>query len=534
MDCQPAFAVAPAPLPDPAPRDGPFQAVAASLLVLATLGWVVARGPAYNPDAVSYDALARCLFAGDLWSFVTSCWSPGYPVALAPFLAIGLSVHAAALILSLLSGVAAMALMPRVGRFLGLSTWAIRIAMLLLAISPLWIVQSTIVSPDHLVVPLFLLYLLRVLRMSRSPSPRDGAIAGLLAGLMFWVRGFMLPFGLAALPIALLFAPRGRRLAAGAAYAAVLSAVAAPWVLATTLKYERPIVFTVGGVLRRLTLTEEFTRMPAREAPFLIPKGPWNLHDYYPPGSPFWDPPKPGYGIPLSLQANVCLSNLVGVARILANPGYGMILLLAALGFAAWWRAGHPRDVLRLLSWVAVYAGGYAVLQVRDRYFLTFLPFLFLLAAHGLTAAGICRALRAAALVFIVSVTVLQAARRVEETLRLEEGRLGLAYREAGRQIREGGGGAMAVLSEAKTAGKAASLSGRGVAVAHFGNAPYVALECPDPTGRETFRRLDVRWVVIDGGARLPASFLASNRFRRVGVFGPFASSPAFELWRLP
>lgn len=509
-----------------------FSVILAVVHGAAATAWAVVRGPAFNPDGVSYAALARSLLAGDARSLVNAFWSPAYPISLALPLALGLDVFDAARWVAIGAGAATIPVFLRLGETFGLGAGVVRVAACLLLLSPIWIPLTPLATPDILVVPVFTLYLVRFVRLSREPALRTGAAAGLVAGLLFLVRTYMFFLGLAALPVALFRAPRGRRAAAAAGYLAAFLAAAGPWILAMRAGYGRFTIGAVGALNRRVEVSGAYRDDPPRAYPwFYLPSGPWNLIDYAAPGSPLWRDPPPGREITAAMEIRGIARQLPLAIRFLANPGGGLVLCLAATALAASGLLRPSGIRLSLLS--ACLVGGFCLVRVTDRYLLPVLVPVFLGAAAGLERLARRPRLQQAAVALLTAVAVLQGYRRTAQPTWAHEAQVGRAVRQAGKEIARSGRGPLAVLTPALQMEEAGHDWSRALAVAYFADAPLAALEHPDPIGTRALQQAGVRWVV-SRRTQPCARFLGELGWRLAAAFGPFGSEPGFELWEAP
>ncbi|MBS0254785.1 MAG: hypothetical protein JSS36_06130 [Proteobacteria bacterium] len=221
-----------------APRAGLIAPGLIGLTVALRLAAAMALAQPMVSDAQAYFAMAA--HAARLQPLADNFgqhafYSPGYPLALAPFFALfGASLSVALAVNALLAGLAA-GLILALARALDLPRAAGGLAALIHALWLPALLNGAVLARENLSTPLMLLVALLAVRIARhGPAPRRLAMAGLACGLALLAGTSAL--GLIAGPaVALLLATRGALaplLRGGLALALGLAVVLGPWLAA--------------------------------------------------------------------------------------------------------------------------------------------------------------------------------------------------------------------------------------------------------------------------------------------------------------
>ncbi len=269
----------PSLVPDLTPHSAsdarPVVAVAAmvGLLVLT----IVARGAALLlvPAALTGDPDGYAQLADNLWEHrtlgsgqtPTAYRPPLYPLMLAPCMALGEWSRWAVALLHLALVAMTVWLVVRLGVRWGLGRLAL-LAGVLVACDPILSAQSAQIMTETPATLLAVALLGAMTSVSRRPSKRGAALAGVLTGLAALCRPTFLVFGAMAAVVLPWFADSRRsRLAVLAVYAGSVAAVLTPWVVRNQRQLARPIVATThGGFTLLLGNNPQFYQY-LREAP---------------------------------------------------------------------------------------------------------------------------------------------------------------------------------------------------------------------------------------------------------------------------
>jgi hypothetical protein len=215
--------------------------VVALAIRAAAVLWVGSDLPC-SFDECSYLDLGRALGRGEGWLTVKGfLWPPGYPLFLAPLVALDDGGFLARLVQS---GLGALLVWPAAAFAAGVSRTVpgaggivVHGACAFVALDPTLVAYSHLLWPETLFLVLFVSGANAA--MAASGRPRHGILAGLLLGCAGLCKavGFWLVFPLAALVAR--DAPRGRRLAPAAAILLAAVAMVLPWTLRNAAVYGR-------------------------------------------------------------------------------------------------------------------------------------------------------------------------------------------------------------------------------------------------------------------------------------------------------
>lgn len=205
-----------------------------------------------NPDGVSYISIARKYLAGDIDAAINAYWSPLQSWLLAPLLGVGLPPALAARLLALALSLVLLRGAWHIARNLGLARWPA--ALICIALVPITLnLGMTTITADLLATTLVVLYLVVMTRPDGVATRRDAIIAGLLGGLAFLAKSYLLGFFLLHYLAIMLWRLRSgvdasrRQLALAGTALLTCGVIAAAWTGALSLKYGRLTMGSTGA-----------------------------------------------------------------------------------------------------------------------------------------------------------------------------------------------------------------------------------------------------------------------------------------------
>lgn len=382
---------------------------ALGLSLLLLLGGLAAWGARtqVNPDAICYLQLASFLRDGDVAASISGYWSPLFIWSVVPFLAMGVEQLLAARLALVLWGVVGVVASDRLAARLGLAP-APRAAALVVVALTLADLATKVITPDVVVGSCLLAYAACVTHPDLLRRRRLAALAGAWAGLAYLAKSYALPFALAhvLLTAALRWrahaddppgGPRRRDLVATVAVAVgALLLVALPWIGALSLRHGRPTWTTVGPIAH--------ASAGPHAAPGTVHHPLDELRAPAPPHRSVWETPEV-LPYPEDWSALGSRANALHQLRIVTTNAWKVLRLVSSwdlVGLTPVLAAGPllvllmgrrrlrelPPPLLEWCAWFpatfAVYAGGYVLVYVEDRYLRPFLlPLLVLLVAGG-------------------------------------------------------------------------------------------------------------------------------------------------------
>jgi 4-amino-4-deoxy-L-arabinose transferase-like glycosyltransferase len=395
------------------PREGHRWPCALALALLLVLGGLAAWGARtqLNPDAICYLRLASLMRDGDVAASVSGYWSPLFTWSLVPFLAAGVEQLLAARLALVLWGVVGVVAADRLAARLGLPP-APRAAALVVVALTLADLATKVITPDVVVGSCLLAYAACVMHPDLLRRRRVAALAGAWAGLAYLAKSYALPFALVHVLLTATLrwrahagdgpagGPRLRDLVATVAVAVgALLIIALPWIAALSLRHGRPTWTTVGPIAH--------ASAGPHAAPGTVHHPLDELRAPAPPHRSVWETPEV-LPYPEDWSALESRANALHQLRIVTTNAWKVLRLVSSwdlVGLAPFLAAGPlvvvlmgrrrllglPPPLLEWCAWVpatfAVYAGGYILVYVEDRYLRPFLlPLLVLLVASGASA----------------------------------------------------------------------------------------------------------------------------------------------------
>ena len=359
----------------------------------------------HDNDAASYVTMAVTAFEpGAMRDVFGNCafYSPGYPLALAPLVALLGAVPAVVLGANLVLGGVSVLLAEALGRRLGGEAVGLLSAGLTATLAP-FALAGAIAARENLSVPLLLAFALAAVALLETRRPLAWSAgaglaygAGLLAGASVILTG-------AALPLALWWRGERRLLApAIAVFALGAAAVLAPWLWHTEDQLGRPVLTTnapfnlyVGNnpnatgrfvSMRDSPLGAEWRRMRARQGELAATDALGGLARAHILSHPaqtaalsakklalFWLPDPPGTGD---------RGGLIALLRWAEIAQHLLLLALAGVTLTHWRRL--PRGVRLIAAIIGLFWAIHAAAYVMPRYRLPAMPLVGVLAALAL------------------------------------------------------------------------------------------------------------------------------------------------------
>ena len=373
-------------------------------VLIVTVGLIDSWGSRYNlnPDGISYIEMAQHALAGAPDGFINGYWSPGYPLLIAPLLALWghdwvaaiPALHLVNLVIYLVAAWLAARLFGAVSAP-GLARHTVAIGSAIFVVIAVKCVGLGLITPDFGVTLAVLMTAWCCLQVERSYRSWQWSVTlGVVLGLGFWIKGIMLPLNAMLLLALFILPPRIHRARTKIAIATVAFAIVClPLVVMVSHRVGRPTMGEVG----RLNYAWEvdgvtpFTgwigdSVPRYGTPHHPPRvlqtvpltlefaGP--IHATY----PLWFDPSYWYAgiephLDIAGQWRVLLQGLHDLAS-LAHTQWVLLVSAIALWLAS--VRGVARDfrsrvLLTLAGWSGAAALVYALVHVEPRYLAGFL-----------------------------------------------------------------------------------------------------------------------------------------------------------------
>jgi len=210
-----------------------------------------------NPDGIVFARLSEYLLAGNFSLFITSYWGPLLPLSTIPLFAFSLPTPQLLHIAISLWGLVSLYTFWRL-----LKSWAIS-PLLALACSFLfslllvrWVTAD--LTPDIPLTAILLMYFATTSNQTALKSKKQLFTAGLIAGLGFLAKSFVLPFFLLHILLSIIIAnwkSVGIKKVAQSFFVAVagFAVLAAPWVIAMSIHYGNLTLPSSGKATHSLT-----------------------------------------------------------------------------------------------------------------------------------------------------------------------------------------------------------------------------------------------------------------------------------------
>jgi hypothetical protein len=233
-------------------RAGPPLLVVGAAYIALGLWAIQSYVQQMNPDGISHISIARKYWAGDLGAAINAYWSPFYSWLLAPFLGAGIVPGLATKVLALVLGLVLLLGVWQIARQLGLGLWTA--ALVCVALVPVTLdLGMTMITSDLLATTMVVLYLVVMTKPEGLVTRRDAIAAGLLGGLAYLAKSYMLGLFVVHYTAVMLWRlrvlqeSRRRHLALAAASFATCGVIVAAWTSALSLKYDRFIMGSAGA-----------------------------------------------------------------------------------------------------------------------------------------------------------------------------------------------------------------------------------------------------------------------------------------------
>jgi hypothetical protein len=366
-------------------------AVALACYFVAAVGLSLAQADYINADFVAYAGVAHRLLLDPELS-VTGYWSPLFSWLMAPLMALSVDDLVAGRVVLVASGFGYVLAVHWLGLRLTPSSGGhfFRGGLLVCAVLQATLWSGSMLDPDLLANVFMFACLSQLFDPKSAERPLVCLAAGLLGGVGYLAKSYMLPFLVLVLPVWIWFALRARDPASSSHRASHLvrdwlrscfwcalglAIVAGPWIFVLSGHYGAVLFSTAGSANHANVGTQTFG------SDFLW-HPPLELHYIHNPHfGPDWSP--------LSSWGN-CLHQLVLTGKNLLRMAGHLAGWIALVVFGAWHRARlvnkgkfspltarDRRIVQLLLSSVVLYPIGYLLIDTERRYVMpSMIPFL--------------------------------------------------------------------------------------------------------------------------------------------------------------
>ncbi len=146
-----------------------------------------------NPDGISYISVAQKYLAGDFSGAINGYWGPLYSWLLMPFLYLGIEPLLATKVLSLGIGVVTIIALWRLSYRFEMAE-SIRTVVLLAAVPAVLTFGFFYITPDGLLTCIILFYLSVIFGADYGAGVRKGVVCGALGGAAYLSKSFGFPF----------------------------------------------------------------------------------------------------------------------------------------------------------------------------------------------------------------------------------------------------------------------------------------------------------------------------------------------------
>ena len=367
------------------------------LIVFVILGGTLVGHYRYqiNPDGISYISVAQKYLGGDFSGAINGYWGPGLTWLLMPFLYLGIEPLLATKVLSLLIGVMTIIALR------GLSyrfemTESIRTVILLAAVPVVLTFGFFYITPDALLTCIILFYLSVIFGADYAGGMKKGAVCGVLGGAAYLCKSFAFPFFISHFVVmsAVRFlrseSGEGRKnvvhnFLAGAAAFAVISGI---WIGLISNKYGRLTFGTSGKTTYRAAASPGAQGSAVLWIGFLEPSNETSM-------SAWEDPSYVQVPLPEAMDSWSYFGHQIRVVgRHIRKIGefcmeFSPLALVIGVAYVLFWlrrfniKAMEP-EVLYPTITIALMAGGYSLVWVRDRYLYVIFMLLMLMGGYVL------------------------------------------------------------------------------------------------------------------------------------------------------
>lgn len=349
-----------------------------------------------NPDGISYISVARKYLAGDFGGAINGYWGPIYSWLLMPFLYFGIEALLASKVLALAIGVATLIGLWRLSYRFEM-TEAIRMVILLSAVPVVSTFGFFYITPDALLTCIILFYLSVIFRDEYERGIKKGIVCGALGGAAYLSKSFAFPFFIShfVLMNAVRFVRSERGEArknivhsflAGAAAFALISGI---WIGLISNKYGQLTFGTSGKTTYRAAASPGAQGSAVLWIGFLEPTDETAMSA--------WEDPSYVKVPPAEAMDSwsYFVHQMKVVARHLGKIGefcmeFSPLALVIGVAYVLFWlrrfniKAVEP-EVLYPTMTIALMAGAYSLVWVRDRYLYVIFMLLILMGGYVLS-----------------------------------------------------------------------------------------------------------------------------------------------------
>lgn len=331
------------------------------------------QSDAINADFIAYATVAHRVIESPAMS-VTGSWSPLYSWLMAPLCALGIDDLLAGRAILLLAGLGYIAVIHRLGKQFfpptsPVNRLMIRGVLACATVQAIWF-STYLLNPDLLASAIIFLYLAQLTDPKTGKSIPRGFMAGMVLGLAYLAKAYMLPFGIVQFLMFLVAEkafrsngngmPQSRfRLLPLASLLIGLGIIAGPWIFVLSNKYERCTYTNAGRANHANVGPGSFGKDPLWHPP-LTP-------DYIlePVIAPEWSP----LASLDNFKHQLFLIYHNGLNCIGLIPGW---LAMTGLALAASMRRRKAVAISPLAVWAtitaAIYCSGYLMVNLEARY----------------------------------------------------------------------------------------------------------------------------------------------------------------------
>ena len=341
-----------------------------------------------NPDATSYDSLAKKWAAGDWRAAIAGHWAPLFIWLLAITKKFGLGLFAGVTLVDAVAAIALLAGLDRLCKVLDMNDARRFFALSLAAV---WAVAFTFdeVTPDLLLCAALTWYLSLAIQGNFLRNMRQASGLGLIIGLAYLTKPYAIYF--IALHLAVVFVARLRLqriqpaiwMRSFAILAAVALLFAGSWVGAMSFKYHRFTTGSAGSMGFRI-ISPRWPSIYLNNVGLIEPPNDTAVS--------YWeDPEVEKLGLP-SWSPMESVSSFLYYLRLIGKNISGLVLWFVITSIAAiplfagvirkWYRAGRPMQLGLIVLAIITYPAGFVLLFISNRYLWPLTIWLIVLAAY--------------------------------------------------------------------------------------------------------------------------------------------------------
>lgn len=348
-----------------------------------------------NPDGISYISVAQKYLTGDFSGAINGYWGPIYSWLLMPFLYLRIEPLLASKVLSLAIGVATLIGLWKLSYRFEM-TEAIRTVILLAAVPVVLTFGFFYITPDELLTCIILFYLSVIFGADYGPWMKKGVVCGALGGAAYLCKSFAFPFFISHFVVMNVVrflrseSGEGKKnvvhsFLAGAAAFAVISGI---WIGLISNKYGRLTFGTSGKTTYRAAASPGAQGSAVLWIGFLEPSNETAMSAWEDPSYVKVPPPE-------AMDSWSYFGHQMRiVGRHIRKIGdfcmeFSPLALVIGVAYVLFWlrrfniRAMEP-EVLYPTITIALMAGGYSLVWVRDRYLWVIFMLLMLMGGYVL------------------------------------------------------------------------------------------------------------------------------------------------------